>query len=141
MASADTLGGGISDSQTILDVEIWDKYLAVLTEKNTVQVFNVARGSFGASEAESKSEEAVLRPIFKAQFKDATDQISQIFFVPDFMRERKESDPQSSEETSEEEEPAKQRLKGTFILMETKPTKTSEGKADVKHFFKKLHMA
>lgn len=98
LASTDTLGGGKSDSLTIFDVEIWDKYLAVLTEKNTVFVFSVARGGTGASDSEE------VRPIFKAQFKDATDQISQIFFVSDFMSERKGS--QSSEESSEPEDPA-----------------------------------
>ena len=55
----------------LLDVEIWNSYIALLFEKNLVIVFDLKR----SESVQNEVNEIVKfhRPIFKAAFADATD--------------------------------------------------------------------
>ena len=75
------LGTSENEKHQILDVEVWDTYLAVLVEKNTVFVFDLAK----SASQETPSKKTPLKPaapnlfhkpIFKACFADATEQVS-----------------------------------------------------------------
>ena len=67
-----------------MDTEIWDHYLALLFEKNIVLVYDLKH--IRASKREGTDCIQFNKPIFKATFPDATDQITQLFFVKDFQR-------------------------------------------------------
>lgn len=84
--SADAQGSK-ADPNQILDIEIWDNFLAVLTDKNTLFVFDVGALSTNAQNAlpdakqtgmkqEFSLDDRLKRPIFKAVYNDATDLIS-----------------------------------------------------------------
>lgn len=99
----------------MLDTEIWDHYLALLFEKNLVIVYDLKHScaserdivgngnrsaSLGKSSKAAKKKAVAAKdgdkmvagviqfekPIFKATFADATDSVSQLFFVKDFQR-------------------------------------------------------
>lgn len=99
----------------MLDTEIWDHYLALLFEKNLVIVYDLKHScaserdgagegnrstSLGKSSKATKKKAGAAKdgektvtgviqfekPIFKATFADATDSVSQLFFVKDFQR-------------------------------------------------------
>lgn len=69
-----------------------------------------------------------------------------MFYVRDFMKERKHSGLQSSDESDTQVDLAKQKLRGNFILLETKSaaSKGSDGQpkesSALKQVFKKLHI-
>lgn len=66
----------------MVDIEIWSSYIALLFEKNLVVVFDLKHSASAKSEGNEIAQ--FQKPIFKATFADATDQISQLFFISDF---------------------------------------------------------
>ena len=70
-----------------MDTEIWDHYLALLFEKNLVVVYDLKRSKVAKGESSAATANGIQfnRPVFKAHFADATDHITQLFFIKDFQ--------------------------------------------------------
>jgi hypothetical protein len=55
---------------SILDIEIWDAFLAILFEKNLIVVFDLARSP------NAKAKKEWDKPVFKAKYADSTETVS-----------------------------------------------------------------
>ena len=84
-----------------MDTEIWDHYLALLFEKNLVVVYDLKRSKAAKGESSAATANSIQfnRPVFKAQFADATDHITQLFFIKDFQRSVDFDDASDSDES------------------------------------------
>ena len=77
-----------------MDIEIWDTYLALLFEKNLIIIYDLAKSQSEKTNERSKKKPLEQpkensyfdKPVFRAKFEDATESISQLFFIKDFVK-------------------------------------------------------
>jgi len=111
-----------------MDYEIWDNFLAVLLKKNSLYVFDLSKGR--DLDPKKKEAQQFSQPIFKTKFLDASEIISQIFYLPPIVPPADSS-----------------RLAGSFVLVETlnlwdpKLQSDPNMKEKKRQSFKKLHIA
>lgn len=66
-----------AEKRSIIDVDLWMNYLSVLYDKNEVIVYNLN----------------TKKPVFKANYKDATDHVVRLFYLPALKEEQEEAVP------------------------------------------------